>query len=157
MEYENDGYTGRDIFGPSASEKEKIEANDHKVGAFDSFTTKKPAFSSESFAASEVSEVKVSGKLATNGPAVFDKKDTGFTFQVSLTPSTQPHPPPTPTMTSPAVEKPGPSGGQDAAPLFSFSSRTTPLTFSSSMVSSTEPSSLRFGGKSEMKEQLFGR
>ncbi|CAA7403944.1 unnamed protein product [Spirodela intermedia] len=156
LEYENDAYTGRDISGPSSSEREIIEMNDHKVGASDTFTTKKLVFSSESLAASKVSEVKVSGKLATNGPAVFDKKDTGFTFQVSLTPSTQRHPPPTPTMTSPAVEKPGPSGGQDAAPLFSFSSKTTPLTFSSSMVSSTEHSNLKFGAKSEMKEQLFG-
>ncbi|CAA6667125.1 unnamed protein product [Spirodela intermedia] len=146
----------KDISGPSSSEREIIEMNDHKVGASDTFTTKKLVFSSESLAASKVSEVKVSGKLATNGPAVFDKKDTGFTFQVSLTPSTQRHPPPTPTMTSPAVEKPGPSGGQDAAPLFSFSSKTTPLTFSSSMVSSTEHSNLKFGAKSEMKEQLFG-
>ncbi|MQM14055.1 hypothetical protein Taro_046982 [Colocasia esculenta] len=144
-----------DAFGSLATGKGKTEASKKEPKILiseDQVKKKRFAFSSESKVASGLTLSKESGKGVTDRLAVADK-ETGFTFQVA---PSQSQPPLTPTMPSPAVEKSSPVSEQITAPTFTFSSQTTPLTFPSSMASFTEPTSLKFGVKADLKGPLFG-
>ena len=107
--------------------------NSSKIVKSDAFTANKPYFAS-----AQISEVKLPIKSTTNG-LVVPKKDAGFTFQVSSVVASENHLPATPTMPSPPVL----SAGPDTLPVFSFSSRTPQLTFSSTLASSAATSSTK--------------
>ncbi|XP_078442704.1 nuclear pore complex protein [Wolffia australiana] len=130
-EYENDGNNEREVSVPSVSSAKKIDMKDQKAPVSDTFLSKKPALLGDVSVASHASEVKHERKLTSNG-SIVSGKDAEFTFQVSSIP-----------LSSQVAGKPGSPGEKDAVPIFNFGSKTSPLTFSSSLASSTEPSAAK--------------